>query len=124
MNKIKLLFTASAFFVMTLLGSGAMASPPQIVKATMEHGDRGWTFHVTLKHPDTGWKHYADGWRVVTKDGKVLGTRTLYHPHEEEQPFTRSLAGVAIPANISEVYIEAHCKKTGWGKQRYRIKLR
>lgn len=118
-------FLATLIFPMlAFLSANALASAPEIVKATMERGNAGWTFHVTLKHPDTGWDHYADGWRVVTKDGKVLGMRVLYHPHEEEQPFTRSLTKVMIPANVSEVFIEARCKKTGWGKQRYRISLK
>lgn len=124
MKSFKMLLTLSTWLMVTLFCGNVLASPPEIVKATVEHGDSGWTFHVTLKHPDTGWKHYADGWRVVTRDGKVLGKRTLYHPHEEEQPFTRSLAGVKIPAKVSEVFIEAHCKVTGWGKQRYAVKLR
>ena len=24
-----------------------------------------WTVSVTLYHADTGWEHYADGWRIV-----------------------------------------------------------
>lgn len=40
--------------------------------------------------------------------------RGLYHPHINEQPCTRSLAGVKIPANTKTVYIEAHDKKHGW----------
>ena len=31
-----------------------------------------WTFVVTVRHPDTGNDDYADGWDVVTPDGKVL----------------------------------------------------
>jgi hypothetical protein len=49
-----------------------------------------------LRHGDTGWDDYADGWRIETPAGEVLGTRVLHHPHVEEQPFTRSLGGVEI----------------------------
>ena len=43
---------------------------------------------VTVQHADTGWDHYADAWEVLAPDGTVLGTRTLLHPHTDEQPFT------------------------------------
>ena len=65
-------------------------------------------FDVTVKHDDTGWDHYADKWDVLLPDGTVVGTRTLYHPHVDEQPFTRSLSGVRVPAQISEVSVRAH----------------
>ena len=38
---------------------------------------------------------------VCTPDGKVLGYRKLHHPHENEQPFTRSLSGVEIPDEVA-----------------------
>jgi hypothetical protein len=37
----------------------------------------------------------------------VLGTRVLTHPHVDEQPFTRSLSGVAIPEGFTQVEIAA-----------------
>ncbi len=111
--------------VYTLTGfMAANADQVQIVKVKAENQRSSWVFHVTLKHGDTGWDHYADAWRVVTEDGKELGTRTLYHPHVDEQPFTRSLGDVKIPADASVVYIEAHDKVHGWSKQRYKVKIR
>lgn len=70
-------------------------------------GDGSYRFDVTVEHADEGWDHYADAWDVVGPDGAVLGTRTLLHPHENEQPFTRSLTGVAIPDGIGEVTLRA-----------------
>ena len=67
-----------------------------------------YTFQVTVSHHDDGWEHYVNKWDVVAPGGKVLGTRTLYHPHVDEQPFTRSLSGVKIPKGISSVTIRAH----------------
>lgn len=111
--------------VYTLGGISAVnAGEVEIVNVKAEKQRAGWVFNVTLKHGDTGWDHYADAWRVVTEDGKELGTRTLYHPHVDEQPFTRSLGDVTIPTDVSAVYIEAHDKVHGWGKQRYRVKIR
>lgn len=81
---------------------------------------KGWTFHVTLKHDDSGWSHYADAWRIVDDEGKELGKRVLYHPHEHEQPFTRSLSGVVLPEDAI-IYVEAHDKLHGWSKDRVKI---
>jgi hypothetical protein len=36
-------------------------------------------------------------------------------PHENEQPFTRSLTGVAIPEDVAEVTIRAHDNVDGYG---------
>ena len=82
-----------------------------------------WTVHVTLEHEDSGWDHYADAWRVVNEKGDVLGNRILYHPHENEQPFTRSLGNVLVPKGVSIVFVEAHDKVHGWSKQRVRVDL-
>ncbi|MEL0114373.1 MAG: hypothetical protein VW835_21805, partial [Rickettsiales bacterium] len=60
-------------------------------------------------------KHYANKWDVVAPDGTVLGTRTLYHPHVEEQPFTRSLYGVRIPDGVTSVIVRAHDLEHGYG---------
>ncbi len=87
-----------------------------------KHGDR-WDVSTTLRHADAGWEHYADAWRVVTPSGRVLGTRTLYHPHVDEQPFTRSLPRVSIPPEAAIVFVEAHDKVHGWASQRVQVDL-
>jgi len=100
----------------------ALADDVMIKKVELRRSKSGssWTFHVTLKHNDTGWSHYADAWQVVDEDGKVLGKRVLYHPHENEQPFTRSLSGVNVPEDAI-IYVEAHDKVHGWSKDRVKI---
>lgn len=93
----------------------------EFVRATL--GASGsWTFDVTVRHPDTGWEDYADGWDVVLPDGTVLKpdstspfTRLLTHPHEDEQPFTRSQGGIAIPDGVEQVTVRAHDLVEGWG---------
>jgi len=72
-------------------------------------------FDVTVRHDDTGWDHYVDKWDVLAPDGTVLGTRTLYHPHVDEQPFTRSLSGVDVAESISEVTVRAHDSVHAYG---------
>ena len=71
-------------------------------------GNNNYSFSVTVRHADEGWDHYANKWDVVAPDGTVLGTRVLYHPHVDEQPFTRSLSGVNIPDTVDTVTVRAH----------------
>ena len=96
----------------------------EVVAVTFNKQGGTWSVDTTLRHADSGWNHYADAWRVVTVDGRVLGTRTLYHPHVEEQPFTRSLSGIAIPEGTAVVFVEAHDKVHGWSRQRVRVDLK
>lgn len=92
----------------------ALADPPTVENATATRTGETWRFDVTIRHPDTGWDHYADGWRVLAMDGTELGMRVLHHPHETEQPFTRSLGGVAMPEGASQVQVQARCSVNGW----------
>jgi hypothetical protein len=80
------------------------------VRAVTVTADGGgtFTFEVTVASTDTGWDKYADAWEVRSPDGAVLGERVLAHPHETEQPFTRSVTGVAIPSDITKVTVAAH----------------
>jgi hypothetical protein len=55
-----------------------------------------------------GWDHYANKWEVIDEKGTILGTRILHHPHVNEQPFTRSLSDIRIPASTSKVIIRGH----------------
>ena len=72
------------------------------------------TFSVTLEHLDEGWDHYANQWDVITLDGMLLKSRVLFHPHVDEQPFTRSLSGVVIPEGVERVKIRAKDSKHGY----------
>ncbi len=79
-----------------------------ITVEVMKLGDSTYQLDVKVSHNDKGWNHYVNKWDVVGSDGTVLGTRTLYHPHVDEQPFTRNLSGVKIPKGISRVTVRAH----------------
>jgi hypothetical protein len=105
-----------------MLSSAAYGGDVSIVGVRVECPST-CTFAVTLEHADEGWNHYADLWEVLTLDGRLLGSRVLYHPHEDEQPFTRSLSGVAIPAGIERVKIRARDSKHGYGKQEFIVDL-
>jgi hypothetical protein len=86
-----------------------------VVAASAIAGGSGtWTFSATVRSPDTGWDKYADAWEVVGPDGTVYGRRELAHPHVDEQPFTRSLAGVAVPDGVDAVTIRARDSVVGF----------
>ena len=105
------------------VASPVLANEVEIVKTRFEKYGNTWTVDTTLRHNDTGWDHYADKWRVVDQHGRVLGERVLLHPHENEQPFTRSESGIEIPDTTNIVYVEAHDKVHGWSRQRVRVDL-
>ncbi|MGB8361039.1 MAG: hypothetical protein WCE80_06520, partial [Acidimicrobiia bacterium] len=70
---------------------------------------------VTMSSPYDTASRYADAWRVVGDDGVVYGVNELTHDHAAEQPFTRSLTGVEIPASVSTVVVEGRDQVYGWG---------
>ena len=110
--------------LMALGASSAFADDARVEFAEFQNQGGGtWWVNVTLRHADTGWEHYADAWRVVGPDGAELGKRVLYHPHENEQPFTRSLSGVKIPQGVTTVWVEAHDNVHGWNKTRLEVDL-
>jgi hypothetical protein len=100
---------------LSLAPVAVVAGEADVVGVRATPSANGWRFDVTVQHGDTGWEHYADAWRVVGPDGTVYGTRTLLHPHVGEQPFTRSLSGLAIPEGVASVTLEAHDSVHGWG---------
>ena len=101
----------SVFFL-----ASAQADEADVVSATIKETASGvYTISATVRHADTGWDHYADGWEVVGPDGKVIATRELAHPHVNEQPFTRSKSGIRIPEGITEVTIRARDSVHGHG---------
>jgi hypothetical protein len=99
---------------LTMARADAGMADVEKVEIAREAGG-SYRFDVTVRHADEGWDHYADRWDVVAPDGSVIASRTLYHPHVEEQPFTRSLDGVKIPEGVTTVRIRAHDKVHGLG---------
>jgi hypothetical protein len=115
-------------FLLSILFTGyaqsSLANDVEILAAALIHQSQGeYMVNVKLQHQDTGWEHYADAWRVIDNEGNVLGTRTLLHPHVNEQPFTRALNNVKINDSLTTLYIEAHDKVHGWSKQKLEIDL-
>lgn len=117
------LMTLWTFFPLIAWLGPSYAVTPKIVDATAEAQANGlYAFSVTVFHEDDGWTHYADSWDVLTVDGQVLGTRTLFHPRNGESTFTRSLSNVQAPIGAREVLIRAHCSTDGYGDT-FRVEL-
>lgn len=112
---------------LALLGASAAmpaaAGEVAVVAATATRHGAVWRFDVTVAHADRGWDHYADRWDVLAPDGTLLGSRTLLHPHVDEQPFTRSLDDVTIPPGVTAVVIRAHDKVHGPGGREFTLDL-
>jgi hypothetical protein len=85
-----------------------------VIAVDISGDSAGYAFSVTVSSTETGWDKYADLWTVAGLDGTVYGERVLAHPHVEEQPFTRSLSGVSIPAGTAEVVIAARDSVLGF----------
>ncbi|MEJ2638056.1 MAG: hypothetical protein P8010_00625 [Desulfosarcinaceae bacterium] len=105
-------------------GSLASAGEADVIAVEKKmEGGRIYQFAVTVRHADTGWDHYADKWEVVDEKGAVLGTRVLLHPHVDEQPFTRSLLGVKIPAGVKKITVRAHDSVHAYGGKEITLEL-
>jgi hypothetical protein len=97
---------------------------PDVVSAKVRaSGSNSFDFDVTVASPYDTPQRYADGFRVTTLDGKVLGERKLFHDHQDEQPFTRDLYSVTIPPGIGKVLIQARDQKYGYGGRSIEVTL-
>lgn len=118
----RVLMNSSILFLVVF--NTVLAGNVEILAAEFHNtGGTYWSVNVTLKHEDTGWKHYADNWQIVDSEGKILADRVLFHPHVYEQPFTRSLENIHIPMSTKIVYIKAHDKVHGWTENRIIVDL-
>lgn len=107
-----------------LAGTPAWAGEAVVVDAHAQpHPDGTFRFDVSVRHADSGWDHYADKWDVTEPDGTVFATRVLLHPHVDEQPFTRSLDNVAIPAGIRAVVVRVHDTVHGMSGKYFTVTL-
>ncbi len=96
----------------------------QVIFVEARQGDDGlWQFDTTVRHNDEGWDHYADAWQVVDSAGNILAERILAHPHDNEQPFTRSQSNIGIPPDVRTVTVRAKCNVHGFGGQEVVIDL-
>lgn len=108
--------------LLILLPTAGLAGEVRIVDVRVQC-PASCSFSVTLEHDDQGWSHYADQWDVMTLDNALLGSRVLHHPHDNEQPFTRSLSGVKVPQGVSQVKIRARDSVHGYSSQEFLVDI-
>jgi hypothetical protein len=94
--------------------SGSEGCAHVIGVSIAEVGTNVYSVAATIESADTGWEKYADRFEVRAGDGTVLGGLVLTHPHEDEQPFTRTVAEVTIPAGTDGVVVAAHDSEGGF----------
>lgn len=108
---------------LTALAVPCLAGPADVLSAKAQCSEKSiCTFTVTVRHDDDGWEHYADRWQVLSPEGEVIATRVLLHPHAQ-QPFTRKLADVEVPASLTRVRIRARDSQHGYGGAEVEIAL-
>lgn len=97
---------------------------PDVVSVKVEVGGSGvFNFEVTVSSPYDTPARYADGFRVATIEGELLGERKLMHDHQTEQPFTRELYSVKIPEGIKKVVVQARDQQYGYGGKTVAVML-
>ena len=95
-----------------------------VMKVRATRQGESWRFDVSVRHGDRGWGHYADRWIVVdAQSGEEYGRRDLAHPHDSEQPFTRSQSGIRIPEGTEAVIIKAACNLHGYGGTELKVDI-
>ena len=104
-----------------LISTLSFANKAEILDVKILKQSDTYSFSVKILHEDSGWEHYVNRYEVLDKDGNVIATRTLWHPHENEQPFTRSLRGVQIKG-INIVYLRANDSVDGYSEL-YEVRL-
>jgi len=110
--------------LLSAIATAATADDVAVEAVSVKRMDSGrYRFDVTLRHADTGWDHYADRWEILTTGGDLLATRKLLHPHVDEQPFTRGLSGVKIPAGVMQVIVRGHDSVHGYSTKTKRVVL-
>ncbi len=98
------------------------ADHPAVLAAELSReSDETWTLDVTISSEYDSAARYADGWRVLTPEGDVLGEQELTHDHAAEQPFTRTQTGLEIPESVPTVTIEGHDTENGYGGETLEI---
>lgn len=116
MTRRRLVLAGALAAPWALAAAGAAAGEADVLAAEVAcDAARVCRFAVTVRHADAGWDHYADRYEVLAPDGTLLGERVLQHPHVDEQPFTRVLPGVRLPAGVDRVRLRAHDSQHGWG---------
>lgn len=117
--RLALVLAMSVFF-----SSASFAGEADVTDVSVQQTSSGaYRFNVTVLHSDAGWDHYANKWDVLGPNGDVIDTRILHHPHDNEQPFTRSLTTDKIPSDLTHVVLRAHDSVHEYGGAEIKVEL-
>ena len=107
-----------------LLSTFVSANEADVLDVTVScDKNRSCSFNVTIKHNDKGWDHYVNKYEILSPTGSILGTRVLFHPHVDEQPFTRSISSIKIPKGVNKVTIRAYDSVHEFGGNEFTLQL-
>lgn len=97
---------------------------PDVLAAELTTESGGtYTIAVTISSPYDSPDQYADGWRVLSPKGVELGSHTLGHDHESEQPFTRTQYALVVPRDVTEVTVEGRDTQNGYGGETVTVQV-
>jgi hypothetical protein len=102
---------------------GGQRFPELLNVRPVRTGPRRYDFMVMVSSPYDSPRRYADGWRVLALDGRILGVKRLAHSHPDEQPFWRRHSGVEVPRGARRVLFEGHDSRNGYGGERLTVTL-
>ena len=108
-------------FITLFFSALSFANEAVIQDVNVSKNENTYHFSVRILHEDSGWEHYVNRYEILDIEGNILATRTLGHPHEHEQPFTRSLSGVKLK-EMKVVYVRANDSVDGYSEL-YEVKL-
>ena len=104
-------------------GSEGQKYPDVVGVKAQARGENRFDFDVMISSPYDTPQRYADAFRVMSADGLVYGELKLLHDHANEQPFTRGLSGVSIPAGVRVVVVQARDQRFGYGGKTVQVAL-
>jgi len=103
--------------------AAAQRYPDVVAVQVRASGSGRFDFDVTVSSSYDTPSRYADAFRVTSTRGAVYGERRLLHDHAGEQPFTRDLHGVTIPAGTRTVVVQARDSRFGYGGKVVQVAL-
>ena len=117
--------TVAGMNMETVQSAGLMNQQyPDVIDVRVHaRSDNRFDFDATISSPYDTPQRYADAFRIMSTEGVQFSERTLFHDHASEQPFTRDLYGVGIPAGINTVVVQARDKKHGYGGKTLHVTL-
>ncbi|MFC4335171.1 hypothetical protein [Salininema proteolyticum] len=96
---------------------------PTVVDAVAVREDGAFTVHITVDSAYDSEERWADAVRVVGPDGGEMAIAEFPEPHEDEQPFTRSIEGVDAPMDVEVVEVQARDSENGWNPETLEVRL-